>query len=88
MTHHEALELITRHLARFAGCEPTDILPTTHLIDDLAIESIDAVELLIGVERETDIQIEVEMLDDITTVQDLASRLHAASTTSPTPGAS
>ena len=79
MTNDEAMALITRHLAQYVGCEPSAILPSMHVIDDLAIESIDAVELLIGIERETDMRIEVDVLEEISTVQDLADRLSDAS---------
>lgn len=78
MTIDEAIEIIARNLSTFTGLAPKAITPTMHVVDDLAIESIDAVELLISVERETSLQFDVDQIEEVTTVQDLAERLVAA----------
>ncbi len=82
MTEGEAIGLISRLLATFAGIEPESVGLDMKVSDDLGVDSLDAVELLITVERDTGIQFDEEALEGIVTVRDLVSRLVAASSAS------
>lgn len=48
-----------------------DITPTAHLVDDLALDSLDSVELVMSVEEEFGIEIPDEEAEKLTTVPEL-----------------
>lgn len=75
MNHDDAAKLITGLLGTFTGMEPESITGDLRVVDDLGIESIDAVELLIAVERDTGLRFEVEHLDELGTVDELIDGL-------------
>ena len=79
MTRQEALDLIRELLASYSGVDPLSIDPQTDVQEELGIDSIDAVELLITVERRTGLRFDVEQLDELRTVDDLVGKLLDAS---------
>ncbi|MDR2612580.1 MAG: acyl carrier protein [Deltaproteobacteria bacterium] len=50
--------------------EPSEVLPESSLQDDLQADSLDLVELMIGMEEEFDVKIDDEAAQSIKTVQD------------------
>jgi acyl carrier protein len=48
-----------------------DLRPTTHLIDDLDLDSIDAVDLAVRVEEKTGLSLTEADLKSIRTIQDI-----------------
>jgi len=79
MNRDEALVIVRELMAMHVGTEPDAIQPDMHVVDDLGLDSVDAVELLITLERQTGLRFEVDQLDDIATVADVVTQLVAAS---------
>lgn len=67
----EILKKVTEILARSFALDPTEILPSTHLFDDLDLDSIDAIDLAVGLEEETGLDITEDELREIGLVQDI-----------------
>lgn len=53
-----------------------DLHPTAHLIDDLDLDSIDAVDLSVNVEQELGLTLTEAELKAIETVQDVVDLIH------------
>ena len=53
-----------------------DLHPGAHLIDDLDLDSIDAVDLAVSVEQELGLSLTEAELKSIQTVQDVADLIH------------
>lgn len=54
-----------------------DIKPETTFVDDLGADSLDIVQIVMGIEEEFDIQIEDEDIAKITCVQDAIDQIKA-----------
>jgi acyl carrier protein len=78
VTRDEAERLIRELLAAHVGIEPEVIELDMRVVEDLGLDSVDAVELLTSIERKTGWQFEVEQLEDIQTVRDVMDRLMEA----------
>lgn len=79
-THAEAsLEKLARLLNQVGGNDPSTVLPSSRLKEDLDLESLEMMELLFKAEDEFGIKIEIptESLADIKTVEDLLDLLLA-----------
>jgi acyl carrier protein len=53
--------------------EPSDINPEDNLVEDLTADSLDIVEIVMGIEEEFDIDIEDREAEKLHTVQDIVS---------------
>ncbi len=53
------------------GVDEEKILETSHIVDDLGADSLDAIELVMDIEKEFDISIADEEANKIETVQDI-----------------
>ena len=53
-----------------------DLRPAAHLIDDLDLDSIDAVDLAVNVEQELGLSLSEGELKSIQTVQDVVDLIH------------
>lgn len=62
-------ERIRELIADKLGFDTVEVLPETKLIDDLAMDSLDRVELMVELEREFDISLTDEEIEIIETVQ-------------------
>ena len=62
---------IIEPLSNKLGVDEEKILETSHIVDDLGADSLDAIELVMDVEKEFDITIADEEADKIETVQDI-----------------
>ena len=72
----EILARVTEILIKSFDLNPADVHPTTHLIDDLDLDSIDAIDLAVGLEEETGIEMSEEELRSIQIVQDVVDMVH------------
>src|SRR6267378_3493164 len=59
--------LLTQRL----GISPEMVTPTAELADDLGVDSVDAVEFALGLEREFNVALPDEVIADVRTVQDV-----------------
>ncbi len=58
-------------------CNPDEVTAQAHFIEDLAADSLDIVELVMGLEEEFDIEIPDEDSDKIQTVQNAVDYIEA-----------
>ncbi len=61
-------EKIARLLAERLDADLESITPETNILDDLNADSLDVVEMLMGVEEEFDVQIPDEEVENLKTV--------------------
>ena len=71
MTKEEILERLTDIMVESFGLPRSDIRPTAHLIDDLDLDSIDAIDMVVRLEEETGLEVEEAELKQIRVVQDV-----------------
>ena len=57
------------------GCKPENVTLDANLFDDLGADSLDAVELSLGIEEKTGISIDQDAMVNIKTVQDIMDYL-------------
>lgn len=55
------------------GLSPEQLVPEARLVEDLGLDSLDAVELAISVERKFDIEVPEEELTKLKTVADMVA---------------
>jgi len=70
----ETKERIINLLAEKLGYEKAEINENQDLINDLGIDSLDMVEIIIGVEEEFGLKIDDKEVDGIKTVEDLIKK--------------
>ncbi len=70
MTKEEIFEKIQSVLVDSFELDPSSVVPTAHLMDDLDLDSIDAIDLAVAIERETSLDISEEELRSLRIVQD------------------
>ena len=70
------LELVRRVLAAEFELDAAAIDEATHLVDDLDLDSVDAVALAVRLEEETDLALEEEALKALRTVGDVVGAVH------------
>lgn len=68
-------ELIIKNLIEQLDLKREDIKPESSFVDDFEMDSLDMVEMLIELEKETGIKIPNEEVKDLKTVGDLVSYL-------------
>lgn len=71
MNKEEIFEEVRSILCREFEFEPDDVLPTSHLIDDLDLDSIDAIDLAVKLEERTGLDLEEKELRALRLVQDV-----------------
>ena len=64
---HRVVALLTQRL----GISLEMVKPTAELADDLGVDSVDAVEFTLGLEREFNIALPDQVIADVRTVQDV-----------------
>ena len=58
-------------LTQRLGIPPDAVTPTAELAEDLGIDSVDAVEFTLALEREFNVTLPDEMITDVRSVQDV-----------------
>ena len=76
-TRDEVLEQIKSALVDLFEIEPDRITPSARLNEDLEIDSIDAVDLMDRLRRQTGRKIAAEDFRSVRTVDDLVTAVHA-----------
>jgi acyl carrier protein len=66
-----AAERVTAVLTQRLGISPEAISPAAQLADDLGVDSVDAVEFALALEREFNVRLPDEIIADVQTVQDV-----------------
>jgi acyl carrier protein len=67
----EIFEEVRSILCREFEVSPEDVLPTSHLIDDLDLDSIDAIDLAVKLEERTGLDLDEKVLRSLRLVQDV-----------------
>lgn len=73
MTAQEVVDGLKEIMAARLGLQTEQIVPEARLIDDLGLDSLDAVELAIAVERKFNIDVPEEELTKLKTVADMVA---------------
>jgi acyl carrier protein len=76
MSKEEILGRVIELMAESFGMDPAGIFPTAHLFDDLDLDSIDAIDLVVGLEEETGLRVSEDELRSIRLVQDIVDLVH------------
>jgi len=76
-TREEVLEHVKAALVELFELEPDRISPSARLNEDLEIDSIDAVDLMDRLRRQTGRKIAAEDFRSVRTVDDLVAAVHA-----------
>lgn len=76
-SREEVLEQVRAALIELFEIEPDKVTPEARLNDDLEIDSIDAVDLLDRLRRQTGRKISADQFRSVRTVGDLVDAVHA-----------
>ncbi len=76
-TRDEVLEQVKAALVELFEIEPDRVTPSARLNEDLEIDSIDAVDLMDRLRRQTGRKISAENFRSVRTVDDLVTAVHA-----------
>ena len=71
MSKEEIFEEVRSILCREFEFSPEDVLPTSHLIDDLDLDSIDAIDLAVKLEEHVGLDLDEKELRSLRLVQDV-----------------
>ena len=75
-TKADVLARVVEVLVRSFDLAPEQVHPAAHLIDDLDLDSIDAIDLVVGLEEETGLDVSEDELKSIRLVQDVVDLVH------------
>ncbi|MEE9609267.1 MAG: acyl carrier protein [Myxococcota bacterium] len=76
MSKEEILDQVTALLVQSFDLDPSAVHPTANLIDDLDLDSIDAIDLVVGLEEETGLAVSEDEIRKIRVVQDVVDLIH------------
>jgi len=76
MSKEEVLARVIELMTESFGMDSAEVLPTAHLFDDLDLDSIDAIDLVVGLEEETGLRVAEDELREIRLVQDIVDLVH------------
>ncbi|WP_386693540.1 acyl carrier protein [Lonepinella sp. MS14435] len=71
MTEQEIKDILTKALVSLFEIDEEQIKPETHLYQDLEIDSIDAIDLIDYIKRQTGYKLQAEDFRNVRTVQDV-----------------
>lgn len=77
MTKEEIFEEVRSILCREFEFSADEVLPTSHLIDDLDLDSIDAIDLAVKLEERTGLDLDEKELRALRLVQDVVDVVYA-----------
>lgn len=81
MTEQEIYTLLRDALVNLFEIEPERISPATNLYEDLEIDSIDAIDLIDHIKRQTGYKLKAEDFRSVRTVQDVVQAVLATQNT-------
>jgi acyl carrier protein len=76
MSKEQILARVVGVLAQSFQLDSQAIKPTSHLFEELELDSIDAIDLMVGLEEETGIKLSEDELHQIRRVQDVVDAIH------------
>ena len=71
-------ETLQKIIAEVLDVEEDEITMDTRLLEDLGADSLDAVEIIMGIEEEFDIEIPTEVAEQIVSVSDAIEQIKNA----------
>ena len=71
-------EKIQAIIAKVLNIDPSEITPETTFVDDLDADSLDVLQIIMGIEDEFHIQIPDDAADNIITVADAVNQIKSA----------
>ena len=71
-------EKLQKIIAEVLNLSEEEIRPDSTFVDDLGADSLDVVQMIMGIEEEFDIEIDNEEAEKITTVQDAVDQIKKA----------
>lgn len=74
-TKDEIYEKVKQIMAELFEIDPEEITPESTLVDDLDLDSIDAVEMIVQLQKLTGKRINPEQFQSVVTVEDVVSIL-------------
>jgi acyl carrier protein len=77
------LEQLQKFLMENFELRPEQVTPSARLVEDLELDSLDAVDLVVRLEQETGVEIAEDELKSLETVQDVLSLLRRKLETDP-----
>lgn len=75
MTVEQATTLVTNLICRARSLDASQVSGDTNLADDLSFDSLDAAELLAALHKETGLQLDIDSLQGMQTIGDIARGL-------------
>jgi len=76
-SENEVLKWVAEILTREFALEAATLRPETRLIEDLDLDSIDAIDMAVRIEEKTGLVLSAEELQSIETIQDVVDLIHA-----------
>ena len=76
-TKEEIFEEIRSILVQEFELAAAEILPTSHLIDDLDLDSIDAIDMAVKLEEVVGLEVEEKQLRELRVVQDVVDLVYS-----------
>ena len=76
MTRSEIYDRLKKILVDSFELDADEIRLDAHLIDDLDLDSIDAIDLAVGLEEELSLEVDEESLKSIRRVSDIVDLIH------------
>ena len=83
MATQEVADALREIMAARLGLTAEQIVPEARLVEDLGLDSLDAVELAIAVERKFDIEVPEEELTKLKTVADMLALVESRTREAP-----
>ena len=83
MATQDVADALREIMAARLGLTPEQIVPEARLVEDLGLDSLDAVELAIAVERKFDIEVPEEALAKLKTVADMLALVESRTREAP-----
>jgi acyl carrier protein len=78
ISKEEILARVSQLIAESFELDPAEVLPTADLREDLDLDSIDAIDLVVGLEEEIGLEVSEDELREIKVVQDIVDLIHHA----------
>ena len=76
-TREEIFEQIREILMQEFELRGDEVLPTSHLIDDLDLDSIDAIDMAVKLEEIAGVEVEEKQLRELRVVQDVVDLVYS-----------